>query len=101
MPALPSKCSSIPVHWPEGINTKITHEIIFDFFSPMVEREEVNEPIALPDGSVHGEVQDSVSESLGSNLRELLSLSDIGEAVVWPDGFTAIRARQFLMSHPF
>ena len=67
----------------------------------MPEREEVSdEPIALPDGSVHGQVQDSVSESLCLNIKDLLLLSDIGEAVVWPDGFTAISARQFLMSHP-
>ena len=90
--------SGVQVQWPEGINTRIAHDLIFEFFSPMIEREEISEPIALPDGNINFPVLDScaISESLRENLQELLSLHDIGETVVWPEGFSPLRAKQVL-----
>ena len=37
------EASGVQVQWPDGIVIKVAHAIIFDFFSPMIERDEVND----------------------------------------------------------
>ena len=94
--------NGVKVEWPNGINANIAHDIIFDYFSPMIESEEVNEVIALPDRCTDSRVISSTTESqpFRDNLQELLSLSDAGESVVWPEGFSALLARQVLSRSP-
>ena len=87
--------SGVKVDWPEGINTQLAHTLIFEFFSPMIEREEVNEEIAAmgahvyPSGNIGSKSPDTaaLSSPFRENLEELLSLSDAGESVTWPEGF--------------
>ena len=55
-------------------------------------------PIALPDGKILSAAEDtSHHASISSeNLRELLDLSDNGELVVWPEGYSASTVRRLL-----
>ena len=93
--------SGIKVVWPDGINARIAHELIFDFFEHSAsESEEIDENPAQMDTNtvIQNGSQDSNigSSAFRENLKELLSLSDEGESVCWPEGFSSLRARQFL-----
>ena len=93
--------NGIAVNWPDGLTTSTAHQLIFDFFDPMIEREEPkleSEEVPSPDAPVCPS-SDSFSESFLSNLKDLVSLHDAGEPVVWPDGFTVTLAQQLLSQH--
>ena len=88
----------VAVQWPHGLDTASAHAIIFDFFSPMIIREHVEDipsaPAANPEEAISS--SQSLSDSQRATLSDLLSLSDSGETVIWPEGITAEVARQLI-----
>ena len=104
------------VQWPDGLDTASAHAIIFDFFSPMIRKEDggTHEGVEL-DGEIldppttlipeqhisSSEVDPIIDQQMNidynlDNLSELLSLSECGESVSWPVGLSADSVRLML-----
>ena len=109
------EASGHQVQWPNGLDTASAHAIIFDFFSPMIRKEDggTHEDIEIdrmveedPDAPTEqpniGSAVDPIDDHSENhnfdldNLAELLSLSDAGESVCWPVGLSAECVRRML-----
>ena len=90
------------VQWPQGMNKQLADELIIEFFSPMIaispHNEVEDDSMSVPQVSVSNVSPDDsdlqINQVERGNLRDLLELSEVGETVVCPDGWSALRARQ-------